>query len=73
MNILEQVSILEAEHVEFVVVGGQAGVLRQAIEFSHDLDVIIRTTRGQGCSSTLLGSRLCWPGSRSVCLRRGIT
>jgi hypothetical protein len=45
MNIREQVAILEIEGVEFVVVGGQAGVLRQAIEFSHDLDVIIHATR----------------------------
>jgi hypothetical protein len=45
MNIREQLAALVSHGVEFVVVGGQAGVLRQAIEFSHDLDVIIRATR----------------------------
>jgi hypothetical protein len=45
MNIREQLVILNAENVDFIVVGGQAGVLRQAIEFSHDLDVLIRATR----------------------------
>jgi hypothetical protein len=45
MNIREQLEALLANGVEFVVVGGQAGVLRQAIEFSHDLDVIIRATQ----------------------------
>jgi hypothetical protein len=36
--------ILVAHKVELVVIGGQAGVLRQAIEFSHDLDIIVRAT-----------------------------
>ena len=44
MNIHEQLVTLVEKGVEFVVVGGQAGVLRQAIEFSHDLDILIRTT-----------------------------
>jgi hypothetical protein len=46
MNIREQLGVLVAHGVEFVVVGGQAGVLRQAVEFSHDLDILIRATRG---------------------------
>jgi hypothetical protein len=41
MNIREQLAVLLAHGVEFVVVRGQAGVLRQTIEFSHDLDVLI--------------------------------
>jgi hypothetical protein len=45
MNIEEQLRVLVARGVEFVVVGGQAGVLRQAVEFSHDLDVLIHATR----------------------------
>jgi len=45
MNIRDQLGVLVAEGVEFIVIGGQAGVLRQAIEFSHDLDVLIRPTR----------------------------
>src|SRR5262245_9891017 len=45
MNIRDQLGILVAERVEFIVIGGQAGVLRQAIEFSHDLDVLIRATQ----------------------------
>lgn len=45
MNIREQLAVLTSRRVEFVVVGGQAGVLRQAIEFSHDLDILIRPTR----------------------------
>jgi len=44
MIIREQLEHLLRIGVEFVVVGGQAGVLRQAIEFSHDLDVLIRPT-----------------------------
>ncbi|MBI4701230.1 MAG: hypothetical protein HY744_08745 [Deltaproteobacteria bacterium] len=44
MLIREQVEVLAIEAVEAVVVGGQAGVLRQAIEFSHDLDILIRPT-----------------------------
>lgn len=44
MNIREQISVLLDHQVECVVVGGQAGVLRQAIEFSHDLDILIRAT-----------------------------
>lgn len=44
MNIREQLDVLSNHRVEFVVVGGQAGVMRQAIEFSHDLDVLIRAT-----------------------------
>ncbi len=44
MNIRDQISVLLVERVEFVVIGGQAGVLRQAIEFSHDLDVLVRAT-----------------------------
>jgi hypothetical protein len=44
MIIREQLEHLLRISVEFVVVGGQAGVLRQAIEFSHDLDVLIRPT-----------------------------
>lgn len=44
MIIREQLEHLLRINVEFVVVGGQAGVLRQAIEFSHDLDVLIRPT-----------------------------
>jgi hypothetical protein len=44
MIIREQLETLLAARVDFVVVGGQAGVLRQAIEFSHDLDVLIRPT-----------------------------
>jgi hypothetical protein len=44
MNIREQLDVLLSSGVEFVVVGGQAGVLRQAIEFSHDLDILIRPT-----------------------------
>lgn len=45
MNIREQLDVLVAHRVEFVVVGGQAGVLRQAVEFSHNLDILIRATR----------------------------
>jgi hypothetical protein len=45
MKLRDELEILVAERVEFVVIGGQAGVLRQAIEFSHDLDVIVRATR----------------------------
>jgi hypothetical protein len=45
MNIREQLDVLFAHRAEFVVVGGQAGVLRQAVEFSHDLDILIRATR----------------------------
>jgi hypothetical protein len=45
MNIRDQVVVLLTQGVEFVVVGGQAGVLRQAVEFSHDLDILIRATR----------------------------
>ena len=45
MKLREELEILMAREVEFVVIGGQAGVLRQAIEFSHDLDIIIRSTR----------------------------
>lgn len=44
MNIREQLSVLLDQRVECVVVGGQAGVLRQAIEFSHDLDILVRAT-----------------------------
>jgi hypothetical protein len=44
MNIREQLSVLLHHRVECVVVGGQAGVLRQAIEFSHDLDILVRAT-----------------------------
>ncbi len=44
MNLREQLEILVAHEVELVVIGGQAGVLRQAIEFSHDLDIIVRAT-----------------------------
>jgi hypothetical protein len=44
MKLREELEILVANKVEFVVIGGQAGVLRQAIEFSHDLDIIIRAT-----------------------------
>lgn len=45
MSIRAQLASLTSHGAEFVVVGGQAGVLRQAIEFSHDLDVLIRATR----------------------------
>ena len=45
MTIREQIALLREHGAEFVVVGGQAGVLRRAIEFSHDLDVLIRATR----------------------------
>jgi hypothetical protein len=45
MNVREQLAILLAHEAEFIVVGGQAGVLRQVIEFSHDLDVLIRATQ----------------------------
>jgi hypothetical protein len=45
MKLREELEILVAHEVEFVVIGGQAGVLRQAIEFSHDLDIIVRATR----------------------------
>ena len=34
MNIHDQLDVLVAEPIEFVVIGGQASVLRQAIEFS---------------------------------------
>ncbi len=44
MNIRDQLAVLLQENAEFVVIGGQAGVLRQAFEFSHDLDVLIRAT-----------------------------
>jgi hypothetical protein len=44
MNIREQLCVLVDHEVECVVVGGQAGVLRQAIEFSHDLDILVRAT-----------------------------
>ncbi|WP_437681480.1 hypothetical protein [Sorangium sp. So ce131] len=44
MTIREQLEILYRLGVEFVVVGGQAGVLRQAVEFSHDLDILFRPT-----------------------------
>jgi hypothetical protein len=44
MNIRQQLEELLSRHAEFVVVGGQAGVLRQAIEFSHDLDVLMLAT-----------------------------
>jgi hypothetical protein len=45
VNIREQAEILLTEGAKFVIVGGQAGVLRQAIEFSHDLDVLVEATR----------------------------
>jgi hypothetical protein len=45
MNIREQLGVLLAHRIAFVVVGGQAGVLRQAVEFSHDLDIVIEATR----------------------------
>jgi len=45
VTIREQIELLRAHGAEFVVVGGQAGVLRRVIEFSHDLDVLIRATR----------------------------
>jgi hypothetical protein len=45
MNIREQLEVLLAHGVEFIVVGGQAGVLRQAVEFSHDLNILVRATR----------------------------
>ncbi len=45
MNIRDQLRVLQAHAGDFVVVGGQAGVLRQAIEFSHDLDVLIGATQ----------------------------
>lgn len=45
MNIREQLEVLLAHGAEFVVVGGQAGVLRQAVEFSHDLDILVHATR----------------------------
>lgn len=45
MTIREQLEILYSLQVEFVVVGGQAGVLRQAVEFSHDLDILVNPTR----------------------------
>ena len=44
MNLREELEILLDHQVEFVVIAGQAGVLRQAIEFSHDLDIIVRAT-----------------------------
>jgi hypothetical protein len=44
MNIREQLDILLSRRVDFVVVGGQAGVLRQAVEFSHDLDILVQPT-----------------------------
>jgi hypothetical protein len=44
MNIREQLGELLDRKVEFIVVGGQAGVLRQAIEFSHDLHVLVHAT-----------------------------
>ncbi len=44
MTIRDQLVVLAEQGVEHVVVGGQAGVLRQAVEFSHDLDVLIRRT-----------------------------
>jgi hypothetical protein len=44
MKLREELEILVAHEVELVVIGGQAGVLRQAIEFSHDLDIIVRAT-----------------------------
>jgi hypothetical protein len=53
MIIREQLERLVSSGVEFVVVGGQAGVLRQAIEFSHALDVLVRPT----ADMSLLGRR----------------
>jgi hypothetical protein len=44
MTIRDQLDTLVRLGVEFVVVGGQAGVLRQAVEFSHDLDVLVLGT-----------------------------
>jgi hypothetical protein len=44
LNIRNQLTILTSHGAAFVVVGGQAGVLRQAIEFSHDLDILIERT-----------------------------
>jgi hypothetical protein len=41
VTIRSQIEILREEGVEHVVVGGQAGVLRRAIEFSHDLDILV--------------------------------
>ena len=45
MNLRRQIEVLLAGGVEFIVIGGQAGVLRQAVEFSHDLDILIRASR----------------------------
>jgi hypothetical protein len=44
MTIREQLELLLRLGVDLVVVGGQAGVLRQAIEFSQDLDILVRPT-----------------------------
>jgi uncharacterized protein YqjF (DUF2071 family) len=41
MNIREQLSILGTLGAEFVVVGGQAGVLRQAIEHPSRLSALL--------------------------------
>jgi hypothetical protein len=42
LTIRSQIAVLAEHGVEYVVVGGQAGVLRRAIEFSHDLDILVR-------------------------------
>ncbi len=44
MTIRSQLEVLRDRAVEYVVVGGQAGVLRRAIEFSHDLDIVVRAS-----------------------------
>ena len=45
MTIRDQLAELNALGVRYVVIGGQAGVLRQAVDFSKDLDILIPEDR----------------------------
>lgn len=45
MTIRDQMAELNALGVRYVVIGGQAGVLRQAVDFSKDLDILIPDDR----------------------------
>ncbi len=45
MTIRDQLAELNALRVRYVVIGGQAGVMRQAVDFSKDLDILIPDDR----------------------------